>query len=409
MDTNHPTATSSSGVTDDATRIEINDRQHSPGKDDHHNTNLNTGNSSSNVKSLLNSDPATAESVPVKNQITLRSQIMEEFGINSASVAGKDNIDPDAFNTLVQIRLIKERKAIETMRKENLIMLNDLVDKCISNDKFDETNINKLLDIIIEKRATNMSTIRSRQDTLMSPMIKKRRIQSPHMSATKQSTEYRGQNSDLHAINETDAGQSETDQFQSVAQSYKLPVPPPTLHQQNIGNTPGGGGGGGAVWTSQYQNPSLQPPYMYQTGAAGSMQGNLGPPAHLMNDPHYQQQGMMTSTYDPQMGKQYLEPPQYIQNYPQGGYYPPNGRVMNSVNEQAYPGIPQGHATTIGQQHSPYRGNIATASGQTGRKGHRRTQSAIVSMPNELKSPSRSVPQRPVNFLIHTPKHPPPT
>jgi len=283
-------------------------------------------------------------------------------------------------------------------------MLSDLVDKCIASDKFDEANINKLLDIIIEKRITS-SSVRSRQESLMSPMVKKRRIQSPHMSATKQNTEYRGPNSDLHAINETDVGQSETEQFQSVAQSYKLPVPPQTaLHQQNTGNAAGGN-----VWASQYQNPALQPPYMYQTGATGNMQGNLGPPAHLINDPYYQQQSMMTSGYDPQMAKQYLEPPQFVQNYLQNGYYQPNGRVMAGMNEHAYQGMPQSHATSMGQQHSPYRGNVASVSGPPGRKGHRRTQSAIVSMPNELKSPSRSAPQRPVNFLIHTPKHPPPT
>ncbi|KAL3234423.1 Transcriptional activator POG1 [Nakaseomyces bracarensis] len=40
---------------------------------------------------------------------------------------------------------------------------------------------------------------------------------------------------------------------------------------------------------------------------------------------------------------------------------------------------------------------------------HRRTQSANVALSNAARSPTRNTNQRPVNFLIHTPKHPPPT
>ena len=382
----------------------------SPNKE---NVDTTNNGSSSNVKSLLNSDPVSASdnnsTTVIKQELSLRSQIMEEFGINNDTISEKDNIDTDSLNTLVQIRLIKERKHIESMRKDNITMLNEIVDKCISSDKFDESNISKLLDIILDKQsaATKIINKINKQDTLMSPMSKKRRIgQSPRVSTTRQ-FDYRTGNNDLHSINEKDStNQYDTEQFQSVAQSYKLPAPPPSgtatsAQSQNaaISTTTSG-----QSWQSQYPNPALQPPYMYQANP-NIPPGSLAPPTHMMNDPYYQQQAMMAQQgYDTQMGKQYLEPPQFIQNYPPG-YYPPHGRIMQGINEHGYSNIPQQQ-----QQHSPYRNNISTVgSGPPGRKGHRRTQSAIVSMPNELKSPSRAAPQRPVNFLIHTPKHPPPT
>lgn len=363
------------------------------------NNNNNNNGSSSNVKSLLNSDPISASdstTTVIKPSLSFRSQIMEEFGINNDTISEKDNIDTDSLNTLVQIRLIKETKLIETMRKDNITILNEIVDKCISSDKFNESNISKLLDMILDKKATRTKI--NKQESLMSPMAKKRRVgQSPRVSTTRQ-FDYRTGNSDLHSINEKDStNQSDTEQFQSVAQSYKLPVPP----SANATSAQSQSTSAGQPWQTQYPNPALQPPYMYQSNP-NMPPGSLAPGAHMMNDPYYQQQAMMQQQgYETQMGKQYLEPPQFIQNYPPG-YYPPHGRVMQGMNEHGYSNIPQ--------QHSPYRNNIATVgSGPPGRKGHRRTQSAIVSMPNELKSPSRAAPQRPVNFLIHTPKHPPPT
>ena len=379
-------------------------------------TGTGTNNSSSNVKSLLNSDNNVSTTTVIKPELSLRSQIMEEFGIKYDSNSEKDNIDIDSLNTLVQIRLIKERKIIETMRKDNILLLNEIIDKCLANDKFDESNISKFLDIILDKQlqlqSNKLNKINNKQDTLMSPMNKKRRVgQSPRIGTIRQ-FDYRTANNDLHSINEKDSSnQDDTEQFQSVAQSYKLPVPPTTntTSTQSQNATISNATSGQTSWQSQYPNPALQPPYMYQTNP-NIPPGSLAPSGHMMNDPYYQQQAMMAQQgYDTQMGKQYLEQPQFIQNYPPGYYPPPPGRIMPGINEHGYSNLappPQQQ-----QQHSPYRNNISMAagSGPPGRKGHRRTQSAIVSMPNELKSPSRSVPQRPVNFLIHTPKHPPPT
>ena len=358
-----------------------------------------TDNTSGNVQSLLNSDPVSApdtatemsagvatttgtatgastSATTASGTSSLRAQIMRELDISAEPEASASaEVETHAYSTLVEARLLQRRREVETLRQGNLAALNTLVDKCIASDKFDAQSIRLLLETVVERKGSASGS----SPVLLSPMGKKRRMHSPQYS--------RLSNGDLHTLHERGSGGGSgsgpavdaEQQFQNVAQQYKLPPPQHSSGNNNNNNSQPG------QW--MYNQP-----YMYNGG--NSSAGNLAPPAPLMGDPYGAAQG-------------YMAPQGYPQAYPQGSYY-------GQQHPQQQPGMPSG-------AQSPYRpGASSGAAGRT-RGSHRRTQSAIVSMPpSDMRSPGRAgnggygatnsgMPQRPVNFLIHTPKHPPPT
>ncbi|GMM56729.1 Pog1 protein [Maudiozyma humilis] len=353
-------------------------------------------NPSGNVKSLLNSDPASAppsaasasgtalasasadtaaaaDTTKIPNPATnththtdsLRTQLMRELDIAPESDSSGS---PTELQQLVEARLLQRRQEVETLRQVNLASLTALVDKCIASDKFDAQSVRLLLDTVVDSRSQRLSSSNSGvSPVLLSPMGKKRRAHSPQYS--------RLSNGDLHTLHERGSSVGDAEHFQSVAQQYKLP-PPPSASAQGQGQ---GQGQANNPWLYNSAGTAGQP-YLYG--------GNLAPPPHIMND-------MYGGGYPPQ-GAPQLAPQGYMApGYAQGG-------------AQGY--YPQGTgAGPVAQSQSPYR----NGAGSRARGAHRRTQSAIVSMPpSDMRSPGRGpggMPQRPVNFLIHTPKHPPPT
>ena len=360
------------------------------------NTDAPLANPSGNVKSLLNSDPASAppsaasasgtalasasadtaaDTTKIPNAATnththtdsLRTQLMRELDIAPDSDSSGDTT-PTELQQLVEARLLQRRQEVETLRQVNLASLTALVDKCIASDKFDAQSVRLLLDTVVDSRSQRERLSSSNSGVspvLLSPMGKKRRAHSPQYS--------RLSNGDLHTLHERGSSVGDAEHFQSVAQQYKLP-PPPSASAQGQGQAQGNN-----PWLYNSAGTAAQP-YLYG--------GNLAPPPHIMND-------MYGGGYPPQ-GAPQLAPQGYMApGYAQGG-------------AQGY--YPQGTgAGPVAQSQSPYR----NGAGSRARGAHRRTQSAIVSMPpSDMRSPGRGpggMPQRPVNFLIHTPKHPPPT
>ena len=361
---------------------------------------------SSSVRNLLNSDTTApsdpddtvalgskehkvvVSTVPSVKRDNLYSLILKELEIDSTEKI--DHLDKEIFDKYISIRLTKELKALEKIRQSNLIKLNELVDKYISSDKFDEQTLNKLLDAFAQRAESESSFSYSR----------KRAFDSAEGASPQHPSKRRGQ----PVTSETSVlqHQLQMEQYPSLSQPFKLAPP------------------SGSQWGPSQYHPAttLQPSYPQYQGMLGP-QGGMSPGVHLPKDKYEYQQGIQRQqsqpppslpyqTQLPQLpfDKQYIgqQLPQVVSGFP-ATYYSNDGRLqpmvgahLQGVGEEGYPGMTQSF-----QQTTQYRTNP-----QTVRRGHRRTQSAMVSIPPDLRSPNRAA-QRPVNFLIHTPKHPPPT
>ena len=361
---------------------------------------------SSSVRSLLNSDttapsdpddsvvPGSKEhkmvvsTVPSVKRDNLYSLILKELEIDNTEKI--DHLDKEIFDKYISIRLTKELKALEKIRQSNLVKLNELVDKYIKCDKFDEQTLNKLLDAFAQRAESESSFSYSRKRAFDSA-----EGASPQHPSKRKAQPVTSESSALQR-------QLQMEQYPSLSQPFKLAPP------------------GGSQWGPSQYHPAttLQPSYPQFQGVPAP-QGGVSPGVHLPKDKYEYQQGIQRQqsqpppslpyqTQLPQLpfDKQYIgqQLPQVVSGYPTT-YYGNDGRLQPMVGahfqgmgEEGYPGMTQPF-----QQATPYRTNP-----QPVRRGHRRTQSAMVSIPSDLRSPNRAA-QRPVNFLIHTPKHPPPT
>ncbi|CCK70444.1 Pog1p KNAG_0E01820 [Huiozyma naganishii CBS 8797] len=299
--------------------------------------------------------------------------VFEELGLQGDAAACPDEM----FNKYVEARLVKENIRKEELRQRNLDRLDSILKKYISSEKLTEPILTHILQLV--------------DDPGSIPDLKKRKIDnvtsvSPRLASPRGTRPYK---SDIPPINELGFSKQQpaAAQFQQPGlQTYLLPVPAIGSTWQTSGYA--GDTGGGAIATA-----SIPPIAQYQS---------------YSNSTRAQQTGYTQG---------------YVQQ-PSGGsipimVMPPNntgepGTIPDPISQSPsylnLPGISQQQAHHQQPIHaSPFR---QTQSMDTSNKrGHRRSQSAIVTANADFRSPQRAstINQRPVNFLIHTPKHPPPS
>ncbi|GAV56057.1 hypothetical protein ZYGR_0AZ02290 [Zygosaccharomyces rouxii] len=356
-------------------------------------------------------------------KIKIKRQILKDLGFleGEERELGDDLIANDnSLDLYLQIRLERERRQIESLRESNLDRLNAIIDKCLQSDKFTKDSLWKILDLVYKPLpsvnsgdgpAQQQSQTRPAHPTIaLSPDTRKRKLVSPTVSPKG----HKRFASDIPSLSAVSATQSPYygPTFQAgpspwVAQQYNQP-PPPQQQQFEFKNSIPAGLGGSARHPHQ---ESLQ------TTPVGENQ----PPSAAMA----QQQQFFAGRYSPA---------QFVPGGAPSGYFLPAATATAATaaaqGGRTHPVVmmqpdspPQRVPTAYLQppQHIPssYGNtiNIKQEHPMTTRRfqGHRRSQSAnvptVATSFNSIKSPARELhatPQKPVNFLIHTPKHPPP-
>lgn len=378
----------------------------------------------SNITSLLLNNESTSFKKLIIKELNIKSNTDEYNNL----INGKD----EEFDNFVKIKLINNSHEVEKLRSQNLDKLNTLLDKCLENDKLDSIMLNHIFNFINNNNPTNNSGNNSNINLLnrspspihssaSNPPLnagRKRKLDIPPPNRSPKLASPRGHRrykSEIPSINEMSfqvypSGNNTSNQSSYPLQPYQLPAPPIPPNNQQQASTPG--------WQS---NPSY--PYQYGPGYS--------------NDSQQQQQlQSQQNMHRPSVSSQGYFPPQLTpmgQPHPQQGYGMPQSRQMlmvpnnenlnpndNNNNDNSYFNIPPQYSNSYPQQSlgppapqaSPYRQPQTTKSI---RKGHRRSQSANVSLGShnnssiDFKTPQIFSNQKPVNFLIHTPKHPPPS
>ncbi|QLQ78949.1 hypothetical protein HG537_0B02960 [Torulaspora globosa] len=294
---------------------------------------------------------------PADRYSELKRQFLDELGLGQYyEIQVRDNA---TFNRVLESRIEQQRKEVEEQRDRNLTTLSVVLDKCIKSDKITSELIERILDLVGIPRHV---------DKPVESKLKRRRLTSPMTSP-------KGH----HRILSDAPGF--VPQFQNMHGTY------PVLYH---------GGAGPAPWLPQQFNTSVPSQTQYQsTFPAGLGMSVTREPSMIHNNEN--QPGVRPGSYSPAhiptvnpTGR-----PSLMAMHPESPQKPPTNFLQPSHQAQ-----------------SQYRM-------KTERKtaGHRRSQSATVlppttSGPGSVRSPVRELqasPQRPVNFLIHTPKHPPPT
>ncbi|CAI4064454.1 Pog1p SKDI_09G0480 [Saccharomyces kudriavzevii IFO 1802] len=303
-----------------------------------------------------------AEALQTRESLSLRIKLLKRLGIDD--VQDLDASDVDLVDQFVNIRLVNDTKELEKIRGSNLTKLSQIIEKCVASDKISDSILNKILDMSMSRDASN-----DHNNHLMVPsptMTKKRKIGASELASPRGHRRYR---SDIPTVSEIETGVGYPQVHQQPS-AYTLPVPASQWMANPYMQPP------------QSQVQQLVPQYLYPPGMGPQ------PPLPTMN-PNSESQ-------TPVMSSQFLSLNQH-------GLY--------QQNMGAHPVMSMGpQANIYGQQqqlqHSQER--------DPPRKSfsHRRSQSANISMANfrsPMRNPQPGSSHRPVNFLIHTPKHPPPT
>lgn len=336
----------------------------------------------------------------------VRKQILKELGVPTAEAESQDTRTLDLY---LQIRLEQERKQIESLREANLDRLNNIIDKCIQCEKFTQESLGRILELVDRPLPSTQQELqrqywsnwqqqqqqqqvqqqqqqkqRPAQPTvILSPESKKRRLASPMVSP-------KGHRRFISEI--PSLGSRELPMAQSPY--YGVPA-----------------AGGPTPWVGQQYN---QQQFEYK----GTVPAGLGGPPRSregVSTPMGIENQPQAAALSQQMAPSAYSPAQFVQG--PGGYLLPTAQggrppmiVMQAESPQrvasGYLQPPQQIAPSYGvKQETPMMRRF---------QGHRRSQSATVpvaSNVSSIKSPARELhatPQKPVNFLIHTPKHPPP-
>ncbi|QLL31435.1 hypothetical protein HG536_0B02980 [Torulaspora globosa] len=311
----------------------------------------------------------------------LKRQFMNELGLGQYyEIQVRDNA---TFNRLLESRIEQQRKEVEEQRDRNLTTLSVVLDKCIKSDKITGDLIERILDLV---------GIPRHGDKPVEPCSKRRRLTSPMTSPKGRSRIL----SDATALASKDA-QGFVAPVQNVQGTY------PMLYH---------GGAGPAPWLPQQFNKPLPPQNQYQS----SFPAGLGMSVTRSREPsmaqnNENQPGVRPGSYSPVHIAPVSNPGSSA--LPSTG---PTGRAsLMTMHPESPQKAPANFLLPSHQAQSQYRMKTEPVS-QRKTAGHRRSQSATV-LPNasgsgSVRSPVRELqasPQRPVNFLIHTPKHPPPT
>lgn len=371
-----------------------------------------TKNKKSNITNLLlNND-----------SISYKELIIKELKIENNNDEYKHLIngnDKD-FNNFVKIKIIKKTQELEELKSQNLDKLNILLDKCMKCDKFDNVTLNKIFGLIHTTDNRIMDTVNFENKVSSLPKSSKSKV--PSNVDKKRKLEISNENTPKLAsprgyelcTTETSSREKKSDlshQFNNSTQPYQLPAPEiPSSNQQTAISS---------NW-QHYTDPNVT--YSNTGYIANPQPQNV----HLQNSPnvgyYVSQTPQPTQLYSSQayktsQNRQYLMVPQ------------PISETLNRVDpnntygvENPYYKVPmpcpnffhQQPLAPPGPQTSPYRQPLPPISKPL-KKGHRRTQSASVSFGSysnnniEFRSPQTFNNSKPVNFLIHTPKHPPPS
>ncbi|CAR25504.1 ZYRO0A01452p [Zygosaccharomyces rouxii] len=359
-----------------------------------------------------------ASSNPVKTRI--RRQILKDLGfLQEGEQEVEDELiaNDKCLDLYLQIRLERERKQIESLRESNLDRLNTIIDKCLQSDKFTKDSLWKILDLIYKPLPSGSSASSSQQQqeqqqeqrpaqptVALSPDARKRKLASPVVSPKG----HKRFASDVPSLGTVAATQPPY---------YGAPI--------QSGPTP---------WVGQQYNQQAPPQHQQQYEFKNTIPAGLGGPAR-----HPHQETIQTTpisenqppTAAMAQQQQYFaghySPAQFVANGARGGYFLPaatataaaqSGRphpVVMMQSDSPTQRAPSGYLQPPQHIPSSYGSTIKQEYPMTTRRlqGHRRSQSANVPTfgIGSTKSPSRELhatPQKPVNFLIHTPKHPPP-
>lgn len=374
---------------------------------------------------LLNNDSSIYKELIIKElRITRNSDEYNQL------MNGND----DSFNSLVKIKILNKSHELEQLRSQNLDKLNLLLDKCQESDKLDNIVLNNIFNYINTDTKTNLenrspSPIHSSASNFSLNTTKKRKLDLPPNRSPKLASPrgHRRYKSEIPSINEISlssypSNKNAPGSMPYPLQPYQLPasVSIPSNNPSSMTNL---GGQGNLPYSYQYNS-------VYGTEAQRQMPQQVQ--QEVLNRPNFPTQG----GFPPQ-------PTTVTQGYPTQGYgIPPQNRQVfmispinnenlnpsntnnNRNNDNPYFNIPQQYPNLYPQQSlvppapqaSPCRPRQSSTSKPI-KKGHRRSQSASVSLGLhnnnnnniDFKSPQIFNNQKPVNFLIHTPKHPPPS
>lgn len=322
-----------------------------------------------------------------------KKRMLENLGVNDCFDIGQE--DEKLLHQFLEIRLEQERKEVEKLRDSNLKSLNTIIDKCIQTEKLTDDSINRILDLIYKPH---------REESIPSPDSKRRRLASPMMSPKG----HRRFASEIPPLS--------TRELPPYQQLQNLQSPYPVQFNNGPGPTP---------WIPQQYGTQIQPPFgmqgpipaglptrSRQTSITSSNNENQPGVATSSALQQHIQPGVPTGSYPPAQ--------LYPAGNPSGNYYLPPGQGPRPPLMIVPPDSPQRGGMNYlqpPQQIQPQYGMKTDPNSARRYASHRRSQSANVIPPtisglSSAKSPVRELqatPQKPVNFLIHTPKHPPPT
>lgn len=299
---------------------------------------------------------------PIKS---LRSNILQSLDVGPETVEQMNLIEKDSFDKYLTLLLEKERYKVEHLKEANLNKLNMIIDKCISSDKFSVLTIEKILTFItpspenenvIPKSASSiLSNMRTKRGNSMSPKGHHKSFSDvpllPVPNASPQPTQF-SHNQQMPMIPSTMGGPPHYNSSQNMYMNQQTDY----YSERNMN----------APYMGQYQNNQPQFQNFSQTGQTMIPSYPMNPQMQSQGSSHELHQQYQSKLYN-QEGRN-LAPPHFV----------------NASNKRM--------------------------------QGHRRTRSATVLPPNSKRSFGRSpgtiiqgTPRKPVSFLIHTPKHPPPT
>ncbi|GCE98414.1 hypothetical protein ZYGM_002016 [Zygosaccharomyces mellis] len=355
-------------------------------------------------------------------KVRIKRQILKDLGFlegESHEVEDELIASDKSLDLYLQIRLEKERRQIESLRESNLDRLNTIIDKCVQSDKFTKDSLWKILDLTNKPLPSSSSGDGGSQQpsqqpshqrpahptVALSPDARKRKLASPTVSPKG----HKRFASDVPSLS-------------SVA----------ATHSPYYGTTIQSGP---SPWASQQYNQPQQQQFEFRNSLPAGLGGSArhSHQESIQTTPVGENQVPTATMSQQQFFAGRYSPAQFVSGGAPSGYFLPaatataataaaqGGRSHPVVMMQPDSPPPQRVPTAYLQppQHVPssYGSTIKQEHPAITRRfqGHRRSQSANVPTVgtsfNPMRSPARDLhatPQKSINFLIHTPRHPPP-
>ncbi|CCD23412.1 Pog1p NDAI_0B03780 [Naumovozyma dairenensis CBS 421] len=345
---------------------------------------------------------------------TFRNLILEELGIKDISKFGQ--IESQVFDKYVEIRLTREQKKVEELRKANLDKLEQILGNFQENANLTVDTIKTIFHPGSANTSDPVLTKKRRIETSRSPSPRghrRYRSEITPISENQENLHIISQQQDPHAPQGRCIGQ-QPGYYQPYYTAPMIPLlpngQPLSIQPPNLQYLPG-------QWSKQQYPPA---PNLYQQ----PMSNNRHNPSPSSDANKLR---TITETYaNSSFTGKSSAVSQYTDSRPHHIAIPPPGTVFRSDTHFNPPHLiafenqlPPPQLQVLSQNNSP--GHIYADRQQIYPQGthppnhfsHRRSHSATVLMPNPgNKSPQKgpvALPGRPVDFLIHTQKHPPPT